>query len=215
VVFESKQDLSAKDYEHALSYEGENYVLYTHSYLGYGLNEARKKMIGFAKGAKKTCVPLWFESSDSEVPKGSEFEFSDCVDLSLRIFDKQSCTFESCSFNQVYQPSLEKGHTNTIYAFSYFFDRISALVGGSSTIHTITPLKVRDLGERLCSDKSNSLLKENPFYCMELAFIYNLWTVGYEIKEHQPVHLAKKIENYETGWCLGATIEMLDKFHCQ
>ncbi len=51
--------------------------------------------------------------------------------------------------------------------------------------------------------------KKVPELCMDLMYMHHLFTTGYGLKPSQPVNIRKKIQGYETGWCLGAAIEML------
>ena len=47
--------------------------------------------------------------------------------------------------------------------------------------------------------------------CTDLNYIEALLGTGYEIKGHRDVKIAKKINGKELGWCLGASLPLLDK----
>lgn len=51
--------------------------------------------------------------------------------------------------------------------------------------------------------------EHNPELCMDLTFMYQLFSIGYGLPDTQPVIIRKKIDKVETGWCLGAMIEIV------
>jgi guanosine-diphosphatase len=53
-------------------------------------------------------------------------------------------------------------------------------------------------------------LKENPHWCLELNYMLGLLHTGYDIPGHREVRIAKKIKGNELGWCLGASLPLLD-----
>lgn len=46
--------------------------------------------------------------------------------------------------------------------------------------------------------------------CIDLELIHALLSYGYGLPDDRQLLLAKKINGFETGWCLGATLQMLD-----
>lgn len=53
-------------------------------------------------------------------------------------------------------------------------------------------------------------LQGRPEYCLDLTFQYALLRLGYEFGDQRQVRIEKKLHGTELGWCLGATIAMLD-----
>jgi guanosine-diphosphatase len=47
-------------------------------------------------------------------------------------------------------------------------------------------------------------LKGRPEWCLDLNFQYTLLRSGYGMPIDREVRIAKKIQNRELGWCLGA-----------
>lgn len=60
-------------------------------------------------------------------------------------------------------------------------------------------------------DGSLKELKDEPQWCLDLSFQVALLHTGYEIPLHRELRTAKKIANNELGWCLGASLPLLDK----
>ena len=62
------------------------------------------------------------------------------------------------------------------------------------------------------SKKIQSYLKENPDLCLEFTYITELLKSGYELPADREVNIIKTINGYETGWCLGAGIKLLEDY---
>jgi len=54
-------------------------------------------------------------------------------------------------------------------------------------------------------------LRERPESCLDLNFISALLHTGYEMPIDREVKIAKKIKGNELGWCLGASLPLLQK----
>lgn len=50
-----------------------------------------------------------------------------------------------------------------------------------------------------------------PELCLDLTFIYHLLTTGYGLKENRVLTIEKKINGVETGWCVGAALDTLQR----
>ncbi|KAF9930157.1 Guanosine-diphosphatase [Linnemannia zychae] len=227
-----------------MSFNGNNYVLFQHSYLGYGLNEANKQINNYV--------------IDNPIPNVEDIELSEgeylhpCMPVNTRIkytynnkevffigvtdtgnecrrvveaifYKNKACSLSPCSFNGVYQPSLTTSFDSDIYAFSYIFDRITPFRSGSDVpIQTITLNELEELTDRVCVadetefkefdsiSEAKSELGKVAEMCMDLTYIYGLLQYGYSIPKDRMINLTKKIRDYETGWCLGASIAVLE-----
>jgi guanosine-diphosphatase len=238
IVFEPKFNIPTEvmfegDHKYNLDYQNGTFGLYQHSYLGYGLNEARKRI-------KSSVVELWKPQQSKEVyhpclpaDHQEEFElangttiqligtgagYTECRGVIEKVFNKDKlCETSPCAFDGVYQPALtETFKDNDLYVFSYFYDLTQPLGMPSE-------FSVRELGEltdRVCKGETKPFqhipnaiktLKEKPHYCLDLTYIYNLLRFGYDIPSDRLVRTAKKIRGAETGWCLGASIAMIDE----
>ncbi|KAI7853621.1 nucleoside phosphatase GDA1/CD39 [Circinella umbellata] len=239
IVFEPEQiDPKAMiegDHKYTLTYDNQDYILYQHSYLGYGLMEARKRMhrriLKLTEQVKPDlhvthpCLPRNLEFSFPKNDPSPEATFigeglhDACTDIVKDILNKNAvCLAPPCSFDGIHQPLISEAFAEEgpIYIFSYFYDRIHPL--GVPPSFKLPELE--KLTERVCSgDYLNELpdgdlrdeMLDRPEWCLDLSFIYNLLSHGYEIPDHREIKMAKKIDGVETGWCLGAAIALLDE----
>ena len=131
----------------------------------------------------------------------------------------KACNISPCSFNGVHQPSLEKTFSREdVYIFSYFYDRTHDLgMPESFTIRELHDLTAKVCGGRKTWDSfvgiegAMSDLKDRPEWCLDLNFITALLHTGYEMPIDREVKIAKKIKGNELGWCLGASLPLLEK----
>ncbi|ONH69304.1 Guanosine-diphosphatase [Cyberlindnera fabianii] len=179
------------------------------------------------------CIPPGMSAKDVEVKldngdkysitfKGSETPAgAQCRFLAEAILKKDAeCSVAPCSFNGVHQPSLIKTfrETSDLYVFSYFYDRTNPLgMPSSFTVGELTDLaKVVCNGESTWTDALSAIdgsikeLKEEPQWCLDLSFQVALLHTGYDIPLHRELKTAKKIADNELGWCLGASLPLLD-----
>ncbi|CAB1335204.1 unnamed protein product [Coregonus sp. 'balchen'] len=99
----------------------------------------------------------------------------------------------------VHQPFEVKG-SSIFYAFSYYFDR--AVDRGGM-------VEVRDFKKR-AKEVCNKMTKYrpiSPFLCMDMTYITCLLKEGFGFKDNTMLQLAKKVNNVETSWALGATFD--------
>ena len=145
----------------------------------------------------------------------SEASPAQCRGLAERLLQKEAaCALAPCSFNGVHQPSLAKTFAREdVYIFSYFYDRTQPL--GMPESFTVGELK--DLAAQVCQGEQSGAwkafegikgatedLRGRPEGCLDLSFMVALLHTGYEMPLQREVKIAKKINNNELGWCLGA-----------
>ncbi|KAG0258439.1 Guanosine-diphosphatase [Actinomortierella ambigua] len=250
VVFEPKlvggHSIAQGTHRYPLQFNGNDYILFQHSYLGYGLMEARNQVNEYV-AKYPIAPPAGIELGPHEVAHpcltvrsrvhhqtvdgrdvtlvGTSDQGGQCRKIVEAIFNKEAaCHLNPCSFNGVYQPSFRDSFTqNDIYAFSFFFDRTAPFrLGEAVTTQEMTILELEELTDRVCkADEDNfvgfkgqaeaekAVLKNE--LCMDLSYIYGLLEFGYGIPKERKIKLAKKIKDYETGWCLGASIRVLEE----
>ncbi|KAL8696643.1 MAG: hypothetical protein Q9224_002689 [Gallowayella concinna] len=151
------EQLSEGDHKYKLKFGGRNFDLYQHSYLGYGLMEARKaihKAVTIAKRDASKENPDWViepisnpcitpgmkrlinvtlddgtEYTNLNMVGPSDSSAAQCRGLAEKILEKDAqCKLAPCSFRGVHQPSLEKTFAQEdVYIFSYFYDRTQPL----------------------------------------------------------------------------------------
>lgn len=143
-----------------------------------------------------------------------------CRSFAEKILEKDAvCANPPCAFSGVHQPPLFESFPadSDMYVFSFFYDRIQPL--GMPSSFTLDEL--RDLADKVCRGRAAyssfaavpgaiQELERNPQHCLDLTYMYALLRTGYDIKAHREVRIAKKINNMELGWCLGASLPMLD-----
>ncbi|KAG0280946.1 Guanosine-diphosphatase [Linnemannia exigua] len=248
IVFEpltvNGHNVAQGDHRVPMGFNGNNYVLFQHSYLGYGLNEANKQInnyvidhpipntedIQLSPGEYlHPCMPVdtrttYIHNDKDVILIGVSDNANECRRVVEAIFYKEkACSQSPCSFNGVYQPSLTTSFDSDIYAFSYIFDRITPFRSGSDVaIQEITLQELEELTDRVCVADEDSFKEFDTIaeakselgkvaeMCMDLNYIYGLLHYGYGIPKDRNINLTKKIRDYETGWCLGASIAVLE-----
>jgi guanosine-diphosphatase len=141
------------------------------------------------------------------------------------LYKDAACNLAPCSFNGVHQPSLEKTFAREdVYIFSYFYDRTQPLgMPESFTLRELHDLTAKVCGGEKSWDAFANLrgeeeastvlddLKGRPEWCLDLSFMNALLHTGYEMPIDREVRIAKKIKGNELGWCLGASLPLLEK----
>jgi len=239
IVFEPKyvdsDRMADGEHKYQLNFAGQNYDLYQHSYLGYGLNYARdtikEEMINAWDGHTSVQHPCLFKNytetfkhkDDKEgitdvLLVGTGAGHTQCRGVVEKMMNKNAkCSLSPCSFNGVYQPSLQDTFANhDLFAFSYFYDLTQPL--GMPTEFSVG--SVRELAENICAEDYSTIkhfpgaikaVQSNPNYCLELTYLHELLRSGYGIPDERMVKTAQKINEVETGWSLGASIAILDE----
>ncbi|KAG5294735.1 guanosine-diphosphatase [Histoplasma ohiense] len=143
-----------------------------------------------------------------------------CRGIADKILKKDAdCKLAPCSFNGAHQPPLQKTFANEdLFIMSYFYDRTAPL--GMPESFTLRDLQ--DLTAAVCAGQSNwgvfegiedaiNELQERPEHCLDLSFMLSLLHTGYDLPLNRQVKIAKKINGNELGWCLGASLPLLNK----
>ena len=228
------------------------YKLYQHSYLGFGLMEARKKIKSLAlddkdgrvrlfvipttahlsiinqppnpqpQPQKTTCLPNGFVEDfvigDAKYRvhgKSHEEKEVACLTEAEAILNKRApCPHDTfCSFAGVFQPPAHH-FPEEMYAFSYFYDRTETMPAPFPESLSVQAYKQEV--SKLCNQEYDDpalrgVFESNPHVCMDLCFIHQLLSHGYGLTDSTSLQLAKKIKGYETGWCMGAMMKVLDE----
>eukprot|EP01101_Sappina_pedata_P004197 TRINITY_DN1740_c0_g1_i1.p1 TRINITY_DN1740_c0_g1~~TRINITY_DN1740_c0_g1_i1.p1 ORF type:complete len:450 (-),score=149.39 TRINITY_DN1740_c0_g1_i1:83-1384(-) len=194
-----------KDYLYPFSFGASAYSLYQHSYLGFGLMEARKKIKAahLAHDSAFPCFPKGFADSGLT---GGWLGFDSCSALARSVFGFEAvCSVSPCAFSGVYHPDIHPAQK--IYAFSYFQEVLESF--GFASEFTLAEMKRKV--DDVCTRQSGTYpaVVENPHLCLDAVYIYILLKDGYRISPDRIINTAKKIDGYETSWTLGAAIDML------
>ncbi|KAG0056218.1 hypothetical protein BGZ83_005950 [Gryganskiella cystojenkinii] len=250
VVFEPQvvagHSVAQGGHRYPMTFNGNQYVLYQHSHLGYGLMMARSQINNYLvanpinMGVETTlgqseyshpCLPVGYrqawttESGEEVVLVGMSDRGGECRAVIEAIFYKhRPCTVWPCSFNGVYQPSLHTAFEDDIYAFSFFFDLTAPFRSGTAVqAQEMTIEELEELTDRVCNGDEDDFIEfqgspeamkelgKSTDMCMDLTYIYGLLEYGYSIPKDRKIKLAKKLKGYETGWCVGASIAVLEE----
>ncbi|KAK9370247.1 nucleoside phosphatase family-domain-containing protein [Lipomyces kononenkoae] len=143
-----------------------------------------------------------------------------CRFLTDQILQKEAqCPIPPCSFNGVHQPSLSRTFAREdIFIFSYFYDRTYPL----GMPHSFSLSELRDLTGKVCKGQPGwdgfaaipgalDELGDRPEWCLDLNFMVSILHSGYDIPLDREVKIAKKLKGNELGWCLGASLPLLDQ----
>ncbi|CCG82068.1 Nucleoside diphosphatase Gda1 [Taphrina deformans PYCC 5710] len=236
--FEINAEMSEGEHKYKLSYAGRDFILYQQSHLGYGLMEARKSIHkeviknvnNYDEPIPNPCIPPGVTKKLAMEIDGKERQVTmvgpnqngaaKCRHLAETILNKEGlCDSSPCSFNGIYQPPLAKTFENgEAFIFSYFYDRLTPLGIPSS----FSLAEVNALTEKVCAgpdswsshfsaiDGAMDELLDRAEYCLDLSFITALLHHGYEMPLERRLRTAKKLQNNELGWCLGASLPLLD-----
>ncbi|KAF9431587.1 Guanosine-diphosphatase, partial [Entomortierella beljakovae] len=228
-----------------MNFNGNEYILYQHSHLGYGLMMARTQINNYLVTSPignshrlqlkdgeyaHPCLPVRmrqeFLTTDGRNVTfiGVSDQGGQCRGVIEAIFNKHMCSNIPCSFNGVYQPSLHASVQDDIYAFSFFFDLTAPFrLGTAVQYQEMTVAELEELTDRVCVGDENDFqhfhdsvegmkqIRKSPDLCMDLSYIYGLLEYGYDVPKERKIKLAKKLKGYETGWCVGASIAVLEE----
>ena len=208
--------------------------LYQQSHLGFGLMEARKAVkrqflaehiSQEVQDRQSLWFPCWPQGWQNKFAAGEHLNgtelshdlvgnsagWGSCIAITKPILKMdEPCANPPCSFNGVHQPKLQ---SRSLVAFSYIYDRLVPLGLTSPT----TLFDIEREGKKLCratidgSDRYARLLKEEPEWCLDVAYIWSLLRIGYQISMDQKIVLTKQINGYEAGWSLGAALKLLEQ----
>ncbi|PVU87203.1 hypothetical protein BB560_006541 [Smittium megazygosporum] len=149
--------------------------------------------------------------------EGTTGSFEQCLSVAKSILKtSDTCHIKPCSFSGVYQPDFsETFETNPFYIFSYFYDRTDPFKLGSEF-----KLKdIRNLAQKVCSHDTTLFtspeeikeLESEKHYCLDLAYMYGLLKYGINIDDNRALKTTRKINDAETGWCLGAALSLISE----
>ncbi|KAI2654282.1 Ectonucleoside triphosphate diphosphohydrolase 6 [Labeo rohita] len=169
-----------------------SHALYSHSYLGLGLMSARLAVLGGIE-AQPLAGPQELVSPCLAPDYSGQWEHAEVL-YTVKGQKAGEPIYETCLTKvekMIYKrvKKIEGVKDMDFYAFSYYYD------------------KAVDLGLIVCNNMSAGGIKESPFLCLDLTYI-SVLLQELDFPPDKELKLARRINNVETSWALGAT------FHC-
>uniref|UniRef100_A0A8C7TZ47 nucleoside diphosphate phosphatase n=1 Tax=Oncorhynchus mykiss TaxID=8022 RepID=A0A8C7TZ47_ONCMY len=189
-----------------------------HSYLGLGLMSARLAILGGIEGQ-----PLEGSSTELVSPclapeYSGQWEHAEVL-YTVKGQKAGEPMYESCLRKvekMLYRKVKKAGEAKDMefYAFSYYYDRAVDLGAiDEKTGGTIKVSDYIDAAKRVCNGMAVTS-GENPFLCLDLTYISGmLQELGFP--KDKVFKLARKIDEVETSWALGATFHYIESLRSQ
>lgn len=186
ITFATDETVEDKEDVMKLRLYGQEYSLYTHSFLCYGQDQFLKRLLahilksqGYSGSVSHPCYPadhrrvLKLDSifgspctanlkpsnydPQAEVTVRGSGHYEHCVGNVTDIFSFSSCPYSQCSFDKVFQPNV----TGNFMAFSAFF-YIHSFLQRITGIFVRTPLQLEEATKTLCSQTYSQLMVLAP-----------------------------------------------------
>jgi len=187
---------------------GDNFSVYIHSYLGFGLMSFRQQMLGGSSGeniiANSKCFSestsfKWENARTNYEITGLGLDFNECYNAAKTVLSQ--VTF--------YKPDEIKNVP--FYAFSYYFDRANEVGLISNDGGEIKVGDFKKSAEQVCDSSYVNRTAENiDWLCADLSIISALLIDGFGFDLDNNLRLYKKIDGIETQWSLGATFALFE-----
>ncbi|XP_040885248.1 ectonucleoside triphosphate diphosphohydrolase 1 isoform X2 [Toxotes jaculatrix] len=215
---------------------GNDYNLYTHSFLCYGKDQALRMTLArqtesgpgkifdpcFHPGYTETKAykvlydsPCVSDRKPQEAPANfthtGKGNFSQCQEVVKSVFNFTYCKYSQCSFNGVFQPLLQGPYG----AFSAYYFVMNFL----NLTDTSIPLEeVKEKLTHYCATPWDQIKKRHPDvklkylaeYCFSGTYILTLLTEGYNFtsETYSNIKFIKKIKGSDAGWTLGYMLNL-------
>ncbi|CAK6965097.1 ectonucleoside triphosphate diphosphohydrolase 2 [Scomber scombrus] len=186
ITFATQEEVEDEKDMIKLRLYGQEYSLYTHSFLCYGQDQALKRLLahivksqGYSESVTHPCYPVGhnrtlkmdsiFNSPCTVKYKPSPYNplasltvqgsghYEHCVGNVSEIFSFNSCPYSQCSFDEVFQPNV----TGSFMAFSAFF-YIHSFLQRITGITVSTPSQMEEAAKALCSTSFDQMLLLAP-----------------------------------------------------
>lgn len=219
--------------EHKLTYrvaaakKQETHQVFTHSFLGLGMESARKAVNDALTASGATadpCLPAsYVEEHDANefsgvasIASGGDFDACSQLVKSALFPSRAECTHPTgCFYNGMYAPA-EALKTGKFWAFENFFYTPSAL-----GIHGLPGrMAVKDLidaGKAVCAmnwkqvdtdyPKDNQPKDNNEKWCFGAAYMHMLFTEGFGFPPDQEITVGNSVGSNGIDWALGAALQ--------
>ncbi|XP_057681424.1 ectonucleoside triphosphate diphosphohydrolase 1 isoform X2 [Corythoichthys intestinalis] len=215
---------------------GNDYNLYTHSFLCYGKDQAlRMAMAQQTRSGPSSINDPCFHPGFVETKNYSDLydspcvsdrkpqaapasfqhtglgNFQQCQDVVRTLFNFSQCKYSRCSFNGVFQPPLE-GLFGAFSAYYYAMDFFKL------TNMSIPLDEVKERIANFCATPWEKVKEENPkvklkflvAYCFAGTYLITLLTEGYNFTSemYSNIKFIDKIKGSDAGWTLGYMLNL-------
>nr|XP_046233664.1 ectonucleoside triphosphate diphosphohydrolase 1 isoform X2 [Scatophagus argus] len=215
---------------------GNDYNLYTHSFLCYGKDQALLMALAHqTQSGPATVADPCFNPGYNVTKSYSELyespcvsgrnphktlptfihtgtgNFQQCQEVIKNLFNFTHCPYSRCSFNGIYQPHLQ-GQFGAFSAYFFVMDFLKL---------TDTSIPLETVKERVthyCSKPWQQVVQEHPDvklkymagYCFSGVYILTLLTEGYNFtaETYSDIKIIKKIKGSDAGWTLGYMLNL-------
>ncbi|KAK7918860.1 hypothetical protein WMY93_010144 [Mugilogobius chulae] len=215
---------------------GNDYNLYTHSFLCYGKDQVLRMALAHqTQSGPESILDPCFHNGYSKIKNYTELYNSPCVsdrkptsanqvfthtgkgnfyqcqEVVKSVFDVSKCKYSQCSFNGIFQPILQ----GPFGAFSAYYFVMNFL----NLTDTSVPLQsVKEALARHCATPWDTIKKQHPEikekylseYCFSGTYILTLLTEGYNFtaESYSSIKFIKKIKGSDAGWTLGYMLNL-------
>ncbi|XP_075948986.1 ectonucleoside triphosphate diphosphohydrolase 1 [Anarhichas minor] len=215
---------------------GNDYNLYTHSFLCYGKDQAHRLKLarqtqsgpnavadpcshpGYNATKKYSVLydsPCVSDRKPQRAPATFHHtgtgNFQQCQEVVKNVFNFTDCKYSHCSFNGVFQPILQGGFG----AFSAYYFVMDFL----NLTDTTVPLEaVKEQLKTYCATPWDQIVQQHPKaklkylaeYCFSGTYILTLLTEGYNFTSvtYSNIKFIEKIKGSDAGWTLGYMLNL-------
>ncbi|XP_057675391.1 ectonucleoside triphosphate diphosphohydrolase 2-like [Corythoichthys intestinalis] len=193
ITFVTKEQVEDEKDMMKLRLYGQEYSLYTHSFLCYGQDQVLKRLLahivksqGYSISVTHPCHPIdssvkvhlesifnspctakykpsGYKAQDTMLILGSG-HYEQCVGNVSEMFSFDTCPFSHCSFDKVFQPNV----TGSFMAFSAFF-YIHAFLQRITGISVSTPIQMEEAAKSVCKMSFSQMLALAPDQASRLS----------------------------------------------
>lgn len=228
ITFVTKQTVENKDNLMKLRLYGQDYQIYTQSFLCYGRDQVLLRLLAHlitTQGSDSSIVhPCYPAGYTHSIKLGSVFDtpcnkrqtpykpdddlqikgtgnYNQCLGNVTHLFSFYSCSYSKCSFDGVFQPNI----TGNFMAFSAFFYTHSFLQEAAGVTIT-SPAHLEDAAHVICNMSFQEMSNKAPDqgnrlkdYCAVSVFVQVLLVKGYGFDDLSFPHIFFQMKAGDTS----------------
>ncbi|KAL0965531.1 hypothetical protein UPYG_G00282510 [Umbra pygmaea] len=214
ITFVTKDTVEDERDSKKLRLYGQDYSLYTHSYLCFGRDQVLKRLLAnLAKAQGNTDLkPSSSYNSNASLSVMGTGNYDHCLGNVTELFSFNNCRYSQCSFDHVFQPNV----SGSFMAFSAFF-HIHQFLLSTTGIIVSTPVQLEKAARAVCNMSYDQLLPLAPDqksrlqdFCAVSLFTKVLFTTGYgfDNTSFPRISFQKNVGDASVGWALGYMLSL-------